>query len=67
MRIFTIVIMVIALGLIALNVTKLDFNNIFEGDSGIALIGIIACLCVIVLMLVFRTSKAIQDKIKNRK
>jgi len=67
MRIFTIVIMIIALGLIALNVTKLDFNNIFEGDSGIALIGIIACLCVIVLMLVFRTSKAIQDKIKNRK
>ncbi len=67
MRIFTIIIMIIALGLIALNVTKLDFKNLFEGDSGIALIGIVACLCVIVLMLIYRTSKAVQDKLKNGK
>ncbi|MFP2997849.1 hypothetical protein ABN763_18190 [Spongiivirga sp. MCCC 1A20706] len=67
MRIFTLVIMIIALGLIALNVTKLNFDNLFEGDSSIALIGIVACLCVIVLMLVFRTSKTIQEKVKKRK
>ncbi len=67
MKIFTTVISIIALGLIAFNVTKLDFNNLLEGDSTIALIGIVACLCAIVLMLVFRSSKIVQDKLKRNK
>ena len=67
MKIFTTVISIIALGLIAFNVTKLDFNNLLEGDSIIALLGIVASLCVIVLMLVFRSSKSVQDKLKKNK
>lgn len=67
MKIFTTVICIIALGLIAFNATKLDFSNLLEGDSMIAVIGIVASLCVIVLMLVFRGSKSVQDKLKKNK
>lgn len=58
-----IVLMVIGLGLIAFNVTQLDPNNLFEGDSLVALIGIMAALCALVLLLVYQTSKKIEKKL----
>jgi len=61
----TIVLIVIALGLIAYNVTLLDFNNVLEGNSIIALIGIMASLIAIVLIIVFNTSKKIEKKINE--
>lgn len=60
---FTIVLIVLAILLIAYNVTLVDFNNPFEGNSIIALIGILAALCAIVLLLIFMASKKIQKKI----
>jgi len=66
MRIFTIVISIIALGLITFNFTKLDFNALFEGESIIAIITIIASLCVIVMMGILRISKRIEQKTKGR-
>ena len=59
-----IVLMVIGLGLIAFNVTQLDPNNLFEGDSLVALIGIMAALCALVLLLVYQTSKKIEKKLE---
>ena len=61
----TIVLIVIALGLIAYNVTLLDFNNVLEGNSIIALLGIVASLIAIVLIIVFNTSKKIEKKINE--
>ncbi len=55
----------LALGLIAYNVTLVDFENPIQGDSTIALIGIVASLCAIVLMLIFMTSKKIDKKLKK--
>ncbi|APQ17507.1 hypothetical protein [Maribacter hydrothermalis] len=55
----------IAVALIAYNVTMVDFSDPFEKDSTIALIGIMASLCAIILLLVFVTSKKIQDKINK--
>jgi hypothetical protein len=57
--------MFIAFGLVIFNITMLDFNNPFEGDSMIALIGIAASLCAIFILLIFRMSKKIEEKLKN--
>ncbi|MEM0932252.1 MAG: hypothetical protein AAGJ12_07290 [Bacteroidota bacterium] len=64
-KIATLILVLLALGLIAYNVTMVDFTNPFEGDSVIALIGILAPLCAIVLLLIFITSKKIDKKIKE--
>lgn len=64
-KILTIVIIGIAIALIAYNVTLVDFENPMEGNSVIALIGILAALCAIVLILIFVTSKKIQKKVED--
>lgn len=61
----SIIFIAIAVVLIAYNVTMVDFAHPFEKDSTIALIGIMASLCAIILLLVFVTSKKIQDKINK--
>ncbi|MGI9547313.1 MAG: hypothetical protein ACR2MM_08760 [Flavobacteriaceae bacterium] len=62
----TIVLIVLAILLIAYNVTLLDFENPFQGDSTVALIGILAALCAIVLLLIFITSKKIEKKVGKK-
>ena len=60
---FTIVLIILALLLMAYNATLIDFKNPFEGDSLIAMIGIVAPLCAIILLLIYLTSKKIQQKL----
>ncbi|MCL6266833.1 hypothetical protein [Flagellimonas myxillae] len=60
-----IVLVILALGLIAFNLTLVDFDNPFQGDSTVALIGIVASLCAIVLILIFAASKKIDKKLKE--
>ncbi|MEK6152686.1 hypothetical protein WIW50_05480 [Flavobacteriaceae bacterium 3-367] len=59
----SILLVLFALGLIAYNVTLVDFENPLQGDSIIAIIGILASLCAIVLLLIFIASKKIQKKV----
>jgi hypothetical protein len=66
MKIFSYVVIVVALALIVFNFTKVDFNNPFEGDSAVALIAIISGFCAIFLMLIFRMSKMVEEKTKDR-
>tara|TARA_R110000744_G_scaffold22329_5_gene57334 strand:- start:2749 stop:2952 length:204 start_codon:yes stop_codon:yes gene_type:complete len=61
----SIIFIVVAIGLIAYNVTLVNFADPFEKNSTIALIGIMASLCAIVLLMVFITSKKIQDKVNK--
>lgn len=65
MKIFTFIIVVLAIGLIIFNASMLDFSNLLQGESLIALIGIIAILCAVLVLLIFRLSKSIEDKLKN--
>lgn len=65
MKIFTYIIVALAVVLIGINVSMLDFKNLFEGDSLIALIGILAILCAIVILLIFNISKSIDNKLKK--
>lgn len=61
----TIILITMAVLLIGYNVTLVNFENPLEGNSIIALIGIVASLCAIVLLLIYLTSKKIQKKIEE--
>ena len=61
----TVILIVLAIALIVYNVTLVNFDTLLEGDSLIALIGIAASLCAIVLLLLFISSKKIQDHINK--
>lgn len=65
MKIFTNILLFIAIALIAFNVTLLDFKNPLDGDSSVALIGILAAICAVIILLIFRMSKKIEDKLKG--
>lgn len=62
MKIFTTILSIIALGLIIFNFTKINTDNLFEGESIIALITIFCALCAIVLLQILRISKRIEEK-----
>ena len=65
MKILTTVLTVIAVALIAFNATKLDFNNLLDGDSFTAVLTIVAALCAILLLQILRLSKKIEKLNKN--
>ncbi|MEP6261448.1 MAG: hypothetical protein ABJ092_07715 [Gillisia sp.] len=62
MKIFIYILMLLALGVIVYNFTLLDFDNLLGKNSAIALIGILSAACVIALMGILLTSKAIAKK-----
>ncbi|MFM7018393.1 hypothetical protein [Flavobacterium sp.] len=66
MKIFTSILILIAVGLVIFNLTMIDFNKPFEGNSSIALIGVVASFCAIFILLIFKLSKKIDDKLKNQ-
>lgn len=59
----TVVLIILALALIAYNVTIIDFSEPLGDESIIAVIGVVAALCAIVLLLILLTSTNIQKKI----
>lgn len=65
MKIFTIIFTIIAIILIAINITQVDFNNLFEGKSVVALITILTSLCAIVLLQVLRLSKKVNKQLNK--
>ncbi|UNY99578.1 hypothetical protein MQE36_04340 [Zhouia spongiae] len=66
MKILISILILLAVALIAYNVTLIDFSEPFKGDSVVAIIGVIASLCAILLLTIFTLSKKIQDKIKDK-
>lgn len=66
MKIFTSILVFLAFALIIFNITLLDFDHLFEGSSVIALIGIAASFCAVLILLIFRMSKMIQERTKNQ-
>ncbi|WP_298894027.1 hypothetical protein [uncultured Psychroserpens sp.] len=66
MKYFTILATIIAFGLIIYNATRLDFDNLFEGQSIVALITILASLCAVALLQILRLSKRVDQKLKGR-
>jgi hypothetical protein len=65
MKIFTSILILLALGLLIFNLTLLDLKHLTEGNSMVALIGIAASMCAILILLIFKLSKKIEAKTKN--
>jgi hypothetical protein len=65
MKIFTYIVIALAFFFIVINTLMLDFSNLFAGDSLVGLIGIVAALCSVAILLIFRISKSIENKYKN--
>ncbi len=66
MKILTIILSIIAVGLIIFNATKLNFDALFTGESYTAILTIIAALCAITLLQILRISKKIEKLHKQR-
>lgn len=64
MKKFSIIFGVLAIIFIIVNLFTLDFNNLFEGKSSVAIIGILSGLIVLVLLMILQKSKAIQERLK---
>jgi hypothetical protein len=64
MKLFTTILIVLAVVLIAYNATLLDFDHLFEGDSAIAAISILAAACAILLLVILKVSLAIRKRRK---
>lgn len=56
------IILFLSIASVVVNVMQLDFGNLLVGDSQIALISIVAALCVVVLMVIMLMSFRIRDK-----
>jgi uncharacterized membrane protein len=66
MKIFTYILIFLAIVLIIFNITLLDFNHLLEGNSLVALIGIVASICAVLILLIFKMSKSLADKMQNQ-
>lgn len=66
MKLFRIALIAIGVALIIYNSTKLNFDQLFEGESQVAAIGILAAACAIILVLILNTSLAIKNKSKGK-
>nr|WP_255592863.1 hypothetical protein [Marixanthomonas sp. SCSIO 43207] len=66
MKLFRYILIALAVGLIIFNSTKLDTNHLFEGDSAVAAISILAAACAILLLVILQVSHAINNKRKRR-
>lgn len=55
----------LAVASVVFNATQINYANPFVGNSQIALISIVAALCVIVLMIIMIMAYKIQDKSQN--
>jgi hypothetical protein len=66
MKIFTLILIVLAIILIGYNIKLLDFDKPFQGDSAVALIGIVASICAVLILLIFRMSKMIIDRSEDK-
>jgi hypothetical protein len=67
MKVFTIIFSVVTIGLVVFNLTKVNYNAPFEGDSTTALIVSFLSLCALLLIWILYTSKQIAKKAKFKK
>jgi uncharacterized membrane protein len=66
MKVFTNILVALALGLIVFNICLLDFKNPLKGNSMIAFIGIAASTCAVLILLIFKMSKNIEEKMNDK-
>ncbi|PHK32287.1 hypothetical protein VF13_38845 [Nostoc linckia z16] len=65
MKVFIYTLLALAIGLIIFNITQLDFQHLTEGNSMVALIGIIASLCAVCILIIFKMARNIEEKTRS--
>jgi hypothetical protein len=64
MKLFTYIIIALSLITIVFNATKIDFEKPFEGESTVALIGIIAAFCAMLIVSLFMVARKVVEQTK---
>ena len=64
MRKFSYIIIALSIITIIFNATKIDFEKPFEGESTIAIIGIIASFCAILIVTLLKKKKKVVEQTK---
>ena len=67
MKVITRILMFLSLGMILFNLFQLNWQSPLEGKSLIALIGIIASSCALLLLIILEISKKILVITKSKK
>tara|TARA_B100000925_G_scaffold61003_1_gene40978 strand:- start:2625 stop:2831 length:207 start_codon:yes stop_codon:yes gene_type:complete len=67
MKVITRILMFLSLGMILFNLFQLNWQSPLEGKSLIALIGIIASSCALLLLIILEISKKILVISKSKK
>lgn len=67
MKVFKIILAVFATVLLIYNLTIVDFSNLFSKESTIAIIGVVACICALLLLAILNVSGKIDRKLKEKK
>ncbi|WP_041495162.1 hypothetical protein [Nonlabens marinus] len=62
MKYIVYILMVLAISSLVFNAFKLDFSNLFVGESQIAVISVVASLCVVVLLSILLLSYKIKER-----
>jgi len=63
MKIFMRILMVLSIGMVIFNATKVNWEDPLSDKSSIAVIGIMAALCAFLLLMLLMISKKISKKI----
>ena len=65
MKKFIYILLFLAVALLIFNITQLNFDDLFGEESSGSFIGILASLCVIVLMFILLVSRKIQQRVNK--
>lgn len=64
MKIFTYIVIALSLITIIVNATKISLEKPFEGDSTIAIIGIVASFCAIMMVVLLTVARKVVEQTK---
>lgn len=66
MKVALCIILALAGALFIFNLTQVDYSAPLTGDSTVAVISVVACLCAILLVLILMISRKIAEKSKGK-
>lgn len=66
MKTFIYIMIALTAVLAIFNASQLDFDNLLEGNSVVALICTLAALCALCILLIFNTARTIDQKTRQR-
>lgn len=59
------ILLVLAIAIVGYNLTKLNFDHLLQGDSSIAMVGVLSGLCAVLALSILLIAKKIAAKVKQ--